>query len=87
MAQYWLLFPWTNISATLTLNPLNTTYVVFNPYNYPIKSQLLGTKWVCKHQALQILFQIKYIISHFQPRQVVSRRSETQIQVVENLNY
>ena len=42
------------VYIVLTLNTLMATIVVFNPFYLPIKSLLLGTKCVFKHQDLQM---------------------------------
>ena len=59
--------------------------VVFNPCYLPIKSLLLGTKLVFKHQDL-LKFGLKLNnMSNFHPLDVVGRGSETQRQVGEKL--
>ena len=47
-----------NDAQLLTLSPLITIIVVFNLFYWPIKSLLLGTQCVFKHQNLKI-FDIK----------------------------
>ena len=42
------------LDSILTLKPLSGTIVVFNPFYYTFKSQLLGTKGVLQHQYLQM---------------------------------
>ena len=69
-------------------------YRHFQLFYLPIKSQLLGMQLLFKHQNfykiykkfINIWSQIKTDMGNFQPLEVVERRSETQPQVVENLN-
>ena len=72
--------------SNLTLILLITTIVVFDLFYSSIKSLLLGTKCVFKHQDLQKFgFKLnKY--EYFQALGVVDRGSETQPQLLENLN-
>ena len=44
-----------NLITRLTLEPLNTTIVVYNLLYLPIISQILGTKCVFGNQYLQML--------------------------------
>ena len=56
----------------------------FNPCYHPIKSMLLGTKFVLKHQDSQ-MFASKFR-NIFHLLKVVGRGSETQLQGGDNLN-
>ena len=67
-----------------TLEALNATIVVFNPFYQPIRSLSLRTKCVFEHKDLQMLDLKLEIASKFHPLEVVGRGSETQLQVGEN---
>ena len=43
------------MTVELTLTPLSVNIVILNLFYQPIKSMLLGTKKVFKHQYLQML--------------------------------
>ena len=60
--------------------------VVFNLFYKQVKTQLLGTKWVFKHQDLQ-MFGFKFTrMSNFHPLEIAGRYRDPQLQVGENLN-
>ena len=66
---------------------LNLDIITLSLFYWPIKSQLLGLKWLLKHQDLQMIsLKLNTIISNFHSLEVVGRGSETQLQVGENLN-
>ena len=58
---------------------------VFNLFYLWIKSLILGTQCLSKHQDLQT-FGLKFFFSNFHPFKGVGRGSETLLQVDENLN-
>ena len=71
----------------LTLILLITIIVVLSLFYLPIKSLILGTKCVFKHQDLQKIDLSNLTnMSNFLPFEVVGRGGETQLQVGENLN-
>ena len=67
---------------------LITTIVIFYLFYWSAKSQLvLEIKWLFKNQDLYMFgLKLNKFMSHFQPLEVVDRGSETQPQLVENLN-
>ena len=60
------------------------TGVVFNLFDWSTKSPLLGKKCASKHQDLQIFLLRLRNMGNFHPLEVVSRGSETQLEVGEN---
>ena len=53
---------------------VSTTVIVFNPFYKPIKSLLLGIKYVLKQQDLQIK-QIQVVFAHLKLWVTVARRN------------
>ena len=69
--------------SILTLSPLSTDLIIFNPFNYDVKPRLLKINCVFNHvfnhEALKMF-------GNFHPFEVVDRGSDPQLQVGENLN-